>query len=58
MARWRRRPVPVPPEIFDPGFPLVQWLDEAYGNDPARWLEVYGAVMRTPVREAAGDDDG
>jgi hypothetical protein len=50
--------VELPAEIFDPGFPLVQWLDEAYGSDPARWLELYGAVMRTPVSAPAGDDDG
>jgi hypothetical protein len=50
MARWRRRrEVPVPPEIFDPGFPLLEWLDEAYPNDPAGWLEMLGLVLRTPV---------
>jgi hypothetical protein len=53
--------VPLPAEILDPGFPLEQWLDEVYGDDPAGWFEVYSAVMRTPVPSPAvwpGDDGG
>jgi hypothetical protein len=58
VARWRARPraVPLPPEIFGPGFPLEEWLDAAFPNDPARWFEVYSLVMRTPV--AGGGDGG
>jgi hypothetical protein len=41
--------VDLPAEAFEPGFPLDEWLDQAYPNDPAAWFAAYSAVLRTPV---------